>query len=34
MYKGYLSDAQKHITAKHLKNLSVKIISLGKDFIR
>ena len=34
IYKGYLSYTQKYIPAKYLKNLSMKIIVLGKDFIR
>ena len=34
IYKGYLSNPQKHIPAKYLKKISVKIIFLGTDFIR
>ena len=33
IYKGYLSNLQKHIPAKYLKKISVKIMFLGKDFI-
>ena len=32
-YQGYSSHLQKHIPAKYLKNLSMKFIFLGKDFI-
>ena len=34
IYKRYSSYPQKHIPAKYLKNLSMKIIFLGKNFIR
>ena len=34
IYKGYSSYPQKHIPAKYLKNLSMKLFFLGKDFIR
>ena len=34
IYKGYLSNPQKHIPAKYLKKISVKIIFLGKYSIR
>ena len=33
-YKSCLSNTQKHIPAKYLKKISVKIIFLGEDFIR
>ena len=33
IYKGYLSNPQKHIPAKYFKKISVKIIFLGKDFV-
>ena len=34
IYKGYSSPSQKHIPAKYLKSLSMKIIFIGKGFIR
>ena len=34
MYKGYSSHPQKHIPGKYLKNVSMKTVFLGKDFIR
>ena len=33
-YKAYSSHPQKHIPGKYLKNLSMKTIFLGNDFIR
>ena len=34
MYKSYSSHPQRYIPAKYLKNVSMKTVFLGKDFIR